>query len=99
MGNTKKWTMRDGKKIRIRDMTDKHIRNAIVMLERGAMAKKASDDKSACMMEATFADGGDMATLSSEQAALQQYEKGWNEYLPDIYWDLDEELDRRRNRN
>jgi hypothetical protein len=34
MSNLKKWTQKDGTKIRIKDMTDKHLVNAVKMVLR-----------------------------------------------------------------
>lgn len=95
MSNMKMWTTREGEKIRVRNMTDSHIQNTMKMLERVAIAKKNEDDKLACVFEGSV--HGDMATYYAEQTAMQQYQTEWTSYLPDIYWDLKDELKRREN--
>jgi hypothetical protein len=40
MSNLKKWTQKDGTKIRIKDMTDKHLVNAVKMVLRMSEVEK-----------------------------------------------------------
>jgi hypothetical protein len=61
MENPHMWTMRDGCKIRVADMTEKHLKNAIVMLEH--QYDKALD----CMcMAYGYSGTGDMAQYQAQ---------------------------------
>ena len=61
---TKKWTKRDGSKIRICDMDDSHIVNTIKMLQRNAKIDRDLELEAACTVEGTL--NGEMAQWACE---------------------------------
>jgi len=70
---TKRWTMAGGKKIRICDMTDSHLANAIALLER--YAEHMTNYYIATGYDALASLRGEMAIMSVEQdmSYLEQY--------------------------
>lgn len=91
---TKKWTMKDGRKIRICDMNDSHIENAIKMCERIAHLTRASEI-------ANFPFGlhfqGEMAEYDFELGCENLLSSSEEDFLPDIYLNLIDEQIRRNN--
>ena len=87
MSNRKMWTCRDGRKVRIKDMSDQHLLNTIKMLER---AHRFIVDN---VEGPNF--NGEMAQMCAEQQfnAILASEPG--DFYP-IYLDLYEELDKRK---
>ena len=85
---TKKWTTRDGTKVRICDMTDTHLSNAIKYLER--------------LHQQTIADGygvlsmmqGEMA-ITSIEAEIESLEEEGPATVCALYEDLLNERERR----
>ena len=63
---TKRWTMRDGTRIRICDMSDAHLQNAIAFIERYAKVCYANDRAVAAVLAGMF-DGESMASYYTEQ--------------------------------
>jgi len=90
---TKLWKAGDGTKVRICDMGDQHLLNAIAMLERFAEANRDAELRAAYAMEQML--HGDIATLCIEQdiSALEQSDN--EEFLPPIFQDLCREASRR----
>lgn len=88
-GSTKVWLQKDGTKIRLKDMSDQHIINTVAMLERNAK-KIYSAEIDACM---SMSFNGEQAQMEQERF-LSQAE--WEDYLPPIYDDLQEEAQRRK---
>lgn len=82
MGNTKKWTQKNGKKIRIKDMSDQHLINTIKMLERRLEEAKRN------MPYPMF--NGDMAQWFAEQDYDAFQKSVVSDHVP-IYDDLIEE--------
>jgi hypothetical protein len=63
MSNLKKWTQKDGTKIRIKDMSDRHLVNTVNMLIRKADMER----RDALMCYPTFASEDSMASFYAEQ--------------------------------
>lgn len=83
---TKKWTQKDGTKIRICDMKDSHLLNSIKMLNRMVETERAT------LWYPCFQ--GEMAQFYAEQ----EYENFMSDdecAYPEIYWDLINDADRR----
>ena len=90
---TKLWTMRDGTKIRICDMSDDHLKNTMKMLER--VAERAYQDELANAYSFSGEMMGDMASYAAEQDADRISHEDWGNYIKDIYWNMAEETKRR----
>jgi len=90
---TKLWKTGDGTKVRICDMGDQHLLNAIAMLERFAEAKRREALGAALAFAGTL--HGDIATLCIEQEIGQLEESDGEELLPPIFQDLCREASRR----
>jgi len=93
---TKKWTCKDGRKIRICDMTDSHLANTIAMLERAAPA--ARQQALNVMYFASSCLQGEMASYYAEQDIDRLEQSTVEEFLSGlfpVYADLVIERDRR----
>ena len=87
--NTKKWTTKEGKKIRIKDIEDKHLLNVICFLRRKAEFIH-SGELLACMS----------INFQGEQAQYEQdrfiSNSSWEDYIPEIYEDMIKEAKKRK---
>lgn len=83
---TKQWTQRDGTKIRICDMEDRHLLNTIRMLERQAEAQQL-DTSYPCF-------NGEMAQMYAEAEWNEMMTVGPEYFFP-IYEDLCADARRR----
>lgn len=94
---SKVWKMRDGKNISIKKMGDDHLRNTLRMIERVAKHKHAYYFDAACEMDSVFGGGDTMAAESAEAAFDEECDKTWEDYLPEIYFEMKYELKSRAN--
>jgi hypothetical protein len=85
--NTKKWTCKDGSKVRIKDMDDRHLRNTIAFLERRHEAFKL-------MGPPEFA--GDIAMWDAEMGYEELLNSDVEDVFP-IYADMVQEMEDRRS--
>lgn len=83
---TKQWTTGDGQKIRICDMADSHLLNAIAFCERTHEHTQQTAEPPAFQ--------GEMAQWCAERDWERLQESGPEETFP-LYLDLCEEADRR----
>ena len=95
---TKFWTKKDGSKIRICDMDDKHLLNAIKMLER--TYSKVCDNLALSAFGYAGSTGGEIASYYAEQEADNLMKESWEqerigEEFP-IFNDLVKEAERRK---
>lgn len=92
MSNCKLWTTKDGAKIRIKDMGDRHLVNTILMLQRYHSA-----DKSQAICNAYFMSGiiqGEIASDDIDRAIGVLEDSTVDDDIP-IYNDLYDEAVRR----
>jgi len=91
---TKIWTTRDGQKIRVCDMDDGHLQNTINFLERWTENRR----KAALADAMTVANcvTADIASDCAEDALDDAIHATREDYVPDIYYDMANEL---RDRN
>lgn len=91
---TKQWTMRDGKKIRVCDMGNSHLVNTMLMLERNARHNLYVELTAAYQCLNMFS--GEMAQYSCESdIAYMEEHDPWEEFLPDIYDNMLKDCERR----
>lgn len=87
---TKLWTTRDGESIRVCDMGDSHLRNTVQFVRRNA--ERA--EKGGMPLGNYFAgDIGDGYYPDVDFSA--PFDVTWEDYVPDIYWDMVDELRER----
>jgi hypothetical protein len=88
-----RWTMRDGTKVRLEDMTNSHLRNSIALLER--KAQECFPDAVSSGYELLSYLQGEMAIEYVEGDLDRLEKKGWEGMLPEAYYHMGEELERR----
>jgi len=104
---TKIWKTRDGRKVRICDMTDEHLMNTIKYLERfGAIEHRNALQASWFVVDMVNGDvdivngdvdivNGEYASYCVEQEADRISEMDYLDFVPDIYWNMIEDAQRR----
>jgi len=85
------WTTRNGMKINIKDMSMRHLQNTIRMIERICKAEYLNELE-AC---SSYEPRGDMASYYAEQAIS---EISPEDFIPQIYYNMKKELERRKNK-
>lgn len=89
---TKVWECKDGRRIRICDMEDKHLMNTIFYLERCANWTMEETHK---LFLSCPGPSGLHATDAWLNEIDQISEETYEDYLPDIYYKLHDEATRR----
>ena len=87
------WTTRDGTQVPVREMSDRHLINALRMLARQAEVKRALSVRAFLECEPPTADG---AELCYEQEFDALLDAEWLEFVDDRYRMLVAEADRRQ---
>jgi hypothetical protein len=90
---TKKWKMKDGTKIRICDMTDLHLVNAMMVVENHARRVYNQDLSLLISMPEMQGEQAQVSQDNNLKSVLAEFAE--KDYLPDIYYDLQNETYRR----
>ena len=72
------WTTKEGRKIKLRDMGDRHLENTIKLITRVAASQQIQDD--------SLFLAGEMVCMDFDECADAQFERDIDFYLPDIYY-------------
>jgi len=88
------WTTEEGKEIEITNMTENHLENTINMLERWAERKRLSV-VSAYLSTPGPNNPNTIAYDCWENKVNNAVNSTYEDYLPEIYWKMREELEGR----
>ncbi len=89
------WTMKDGTRIRICNMNDGHLANAITLLERVAKHGRLQSLENLWFMSRFLR--GEIALDMVDEALVSFEDTNWIDYVPMIYHSLTLENERRKN--
>jgi len=90
---TKLWKTKDGNILRICDMEDSHLLNAIRLLQRRAEARRIRNSVFYATCTGPTAEG---AMMAFDQECDQAWSATLEDYLPSIYDNLTDEAERRK---
>ena len=92
-----RWTTREGVKLRLEDMEEKHLVNCLAMMER--QARKNYSEVSIAAWGCYSMMQGEMACMEMESSIAALEEEGWEALLPEVYHNMEMELARRHKAN
>lgn len=99
-GDTMKWKTRGGEEIEISDMSTEHIRNCIRFMERNEDVYKERLERIEDEYESTLGwispESTAWYTIDSVLFGANDKDRAW---MPDAYWEMIEELERRGGNN
>ena|SRR3989304_2242804 len=91
---TKKWTTKDGRKIRICDMSDEHLLNTLKFLKRTGRERWRADLDAMYSMSASFSIDS-MAYYACEQDIVSMERRGFSPFNILLYKELCNDAERR----